>query len=106
MHLQEQRLKRLEMIMDVREPHRQGHPDEKEHMDGARGADFDGMKIHSVRLPGFLAHQQVLLGSKGSCLQFDMIHSIVVVSCQEYLMAIRNVMERENLVYGLENIIE
>ena len=36
---------------------------------GARGADFDGMKIHSVRLPGLLAHQEVLLGGEGELLK-------------------------------------
>ena len=99
-------LKTAEMIMDVREPHIQGHPNEKEQFEGARGADFDGMKIHSVRLPGFLAHQQVLLGGQGEMLtirhdSFDRKSFMPGI-----LLAIRNVMERENLVYGLENIIE
>ena len=99
-------MKTAEMIMDVREPHIQGHPDEKEQYEGARGADFDGMKIHSVRLPGFLAHQQVLLGGQGEMLTIR--HDSFDRKCfmPGILMAIRNVMERENLVYGLENIIE
>ena len=61
-------IKTAEMITEVREAHKQGHPDEKEHRLGARGADFDGMKIHSVRLPGLLAHQEVLLGGEGELL--------------------------------------
>ena len=35
---------------------------------GASGADFEGMKIHSIRLPGLLAHQEVLLGGEGELL--------------------------------------
>lgn len=99
-------LKTAEMIMDVREPRRQGHPEEKEQMAGARGADIDGMKIHSVRLPGLLAHQEVLLGSKGELLTIR--HDSFDRSCfmPGILMSIRDVMGRENLVYGLENIID
>ena len=61
-------VKTAEMISEVRDPHIQGHPDEKEHQAGASGADFEGMKIHSIRLPGLLAHQQVLLGGEGELL--------------------------------------
>ncbi len=61
-------VKTAEMISEVRDSHIQGHPDEKEHQAGARGADFEGMKIHSIRLPGLLAHQQVLLGGEGELL--------------------------------------
>jgi 4-hydroxy-tetrahydrodipicolinate reductase len=35
---------------------------------GARGADADGVRVHAVRLPGLLAHQEVLLGSPGETL--------------------------------------
>lgn len=35
---------------------------------GARGADVDGVRVHSVRLPGLLAHQEVLLGNPGEVL--------------------------------------
>ena len=34
-------------------------------MPGARGAEFEGMRIHSVRLPGLAAHQEVIFGSQG-----------------------------------------
>ena len=64
------------------------------------------MKIHSIRLPGLLAHQEVLLGGEGELLSirhdsFDRNSFMPGV-----LMAIRNVIEREDLVYGLENIID
>lgn len=99
-------MKTAEMIMEVRESHAQGHADEKEHIAGARGATIDGMKIHSVRLPGLLAHQEVLLGSEGELLTIR--HDSFDRSCfmPGIVMAIHNVMERKDLVYGLENIIE
>lgn len=99
-------MKTVEMIMDVRNPHKQGHPNEKEQLEGARGADVDGMKIHSVRLPGLLAHQEVLLGSEGELLTIK--HDSFDRSCfmPGILLAIRNVIDRNDLVYGLEHIIE
>ena len=46
-------IKTAELMAEVRESTQQGAPDEEELIAGARGADFDGMRIHSVRLPGF-----------------------------------------------------
>ena len=40
-------------------------PMKKKTMPGARGADFEGMKIHSLRLPGYVASQEVVFGSQG-----------------------------------------
>ncbi|MFJ7933466.1 4-hydroxy-tetrahydrodipicolinate reductase [Sporosarcina sp. NPDC096371] len=99
-------VKTAQMIMNVREPHVQGHPEEQEHQAGARGADVEGMKIHSIRLPGLLAHQQVLLGGEGELLtirhdSFDRNSFMPGI-----LMAAREVMSRKDLVYGLENIID
>jgi 4-hydroxy-tetrahydrodipicolinate reductase len=34
-------------------------------LDGARGADVDGVRVHAVRLSGLIAHQEVLLGGHG-----------------------------------------
>ncbi len=56
------------MIAEVRQSHTQGLPDEKEKLTGARGAEYDGMHIHSVRLPGYVAHQEVIFGGLGQTL--------------------------------------
>lgn len=40
----------------------------EELIEGARGADADGVRVHAVRLPGLLAHQEVLFGSPGETL--------------------------------------
>ena len=37
-------------------------------LDGARGADVAGIRVHSVRLTGLVAHQEVLLGTQGETL--------------------------------------
>lgn len=57
-----------EMIQEVRKAHKQGHPDEKEKLAGARGAEYEGIRIHSVRLPGYVAHQEVIFGGVGQTL--------------------------------------
>lgn len=62
-------LKTAEMISAVREAKMQGHPDEKEILPGARGADQNGIRLHSVRLPGLIAHQEVMFGGDGQTLK-------------------------------------
>ena len=57
-----------EMISEVRKPMKQGHPDETEKLTGARGAQINGIPIHSVRLPGYVAHQEVIFGGLGQTL--------------------------------------
>ena len=99
-------VKTADMIKDVRTPHIQGHPEEQEHQPGARGADVDGMKIHSIRLPGLLAHQQVLLGGEGELLSIRHDSFDRKSFMPGIIMAIRHVMEGEDFIYGLENIIE
>ena len=58
-------VKTAELIREVRETKRQGAEDEVETLAGARGAEFDGFRIHSVRLPGLVAHQEVIFGAQG-----------------------------------------
>ncbi|CAM3886344.1 4-hydroxy-tetrahydrodipicolinate reductase [Mesobacillus zeae] len=99
-------VKTAEMISAVREPKKQGHQDEKETIPGARGADFDGMHIHSVRLPGLVAHQQVMFGSDGQSLtvRHDSYNRASFMSGVK--LAVDTVMKMDSFVYGLENIIE
>jgi 4-hydroxy-tetrahydrodipicolinate reductase len=99
-------VKTAEMISAVRESKKQGHPNEKETISGARGADYDGMHIHSVRLPGLIAHQQVLLGSDGQTLtiRHDSYNRSSFMSGVK--VAVETVMNLNSFVYGLENILE
>lgn len=98
-------LKTAEMISDVRQPKKQGHAEEKELIPGARGADFEGMRIHSVRLPGLIAHQQVQFGGIGEGLtirhdSYDRRSFMtgVALGCEK-------VVALDHLVYGLENLL-
>lgn len=84
----------------------QGHPDEVEKLPGARGADFSGIRMHSVRLPGYVAHQEVIFGGLGETLtiRHDSISREsfmpgVVLACKKIVTA-------SGLVYGLDELLK
>ena len=81
-------------------------PDEKETLEGSRGAFSDGVHIHSVRLPGLLAHQCVIFGSRGQTLTIK--HDSIDRSSfyPGLIMAIRNLDKLPNFAYGLDSLIE
>ncbi|MDM5316130.1 4-hydroxy-tetrahydrodipicolinate reductase [Fictibacillus sp. b24] len=99
-------LKTAQLITEVRDEKRQGHPDEKEDLEGARGAELEGIRIHSVRLPGLVAHQEVIFGGVGQVLtiRHDSINRTSFMPGVR--LAVESVMNIEGLVYGLENIME
>jgi 4-hydroxy-tetrahydrodipicolinate reductase len=99
-------VKTAEMISEAREIKEQGHPNEKETIKGARGANVDGMHIHSVRLPGLIAHQQVLFGADGQTLtiRHDSYNRDSFMSGVR--ICVETVMKLDTLVYGLENILD
>lgn len=71
----------------------------------ARGGDFDGIRVHSVRLPGFEAHQEVLFGGLGQTLtiRHDAFNRKSYVP--GVLLAIRKSLGLKEVIWGLENII-
>ncbi|MTE21289.1 4-hydroxy-tetrahydrodipicolinate reductase [Streptomyces sp. TRM43335] len=75
-------------------------------LDGARGAEVDGIPVHAVRLRGLLAHQEVLLGDTGETLtiRHDSLHH----SCfmPGILLGVRRVVETPGLTVGLENFLD
>jgi 4-hydroxy-tetrahydrodipicolinate reductase len=99
-------VKTAEMIAESRESKQQGHPDAEETIQGARGADYDGLHIHSVRLPGRVAHQEVIFGAEGQTLtiRHDSIDRKSFMSGVK--LAVETVMDMKVLVYGLDNILE
>lgn len=99
-------VKTAQMIAEVKESKQQGHPLEKETILGARGANFEGMRIHSVRLPGLIAHQQVMFGADGQTLSIrhDSYNRASFMSGVK--VAVESIMKINVLVYGLENILE
>lgn len=81
------------------------NPAEKELLPGARGAHYKDIPIHSIRLPGLLAHQIVMFGNAGEVLSIQ--HD--VTSREAYMpgvcLACRKVMELDSLKCGLEHVL-
>ena len=92
-------------IAEVRKAMQQGNPNEKETMAGARGADYEGMKIHSVRLPGYVASQEVIFGGQGETLKI----STDPVNRECYMPGValgcRKICAYTGLVYGLDKLL-
>lgn len=94
------------MISEVRAAHQQGNPEESEKVQGARGANVDGMHIHSVRLPGYVAHQEVIFGGLGQTLtiRHDSLNreSFMPGVC----LACKKVRSLSGLVIGLDKVMD
>ena len=94
------------LISEVRKAHVQGNPAEKEKVAGARGADVDGMHIHSVRLPGYVAHQEVIFGGLGQTLtiRHDSLNreSFMPGVC----LACKKIIGRKGLIVGLDKFMD
>ncbi|OON76467.1 4-hydroxy-tetrahydrodipicolinate reductase [Streptomyces tsukubensis] len=75
-------------------------------LDGARGADVDGVPVHSVRLRGLLAHQEVLLGGEGETLtiRHDSLHHSSFMP--GILLGVRRVVDTPGLTFGLEHFLD
>ncbi|MEU0375056.1 4-hydroxy-tetrahydrodipicolinate reductase [Streptomyces sp. NPDC006283] len=75
-------------------------------LDGARGADVDGVPVHAVRLRGLLAHQEVLLGGEGETLtiRHDSLHHSSFMP--GILLGVRRVVSAPGLTFGLENFLD
>ncbi|GAA3253889.1 4-hydroxy-tetrahydrodipicolinate reductase [Streptomyces lavendulae] len=75
-------------------------------LDGARGADVDGVPVHAIRLRGLLAHQEVLLGGEGETLtiRHDSLHHSSFMP--GILLGTRRVTQTPGLTFGLENFLD
>lgn len=73
---------------------------------GARGADVDGVPVHSIRLTGLVAHQEVLFGTMGETLtiRHDSLDRTSFVP--GVLLAVRKIARRPGLTIGLEPLLD
>lgn len=73
---------------------------------GARGADVDGIPVHSVRLTGLVAHQEVLFGTEGETLtiRHDSLDRTSFVP--GVLLAVREIAKRPGLTIGIEPLLD
>ena len=75
-------------------------------LEGARGADVDGIPVHSVRLTGLVAHQEVLFGTLGETLtiRHDSLDRTSFVP--GVLLAVREIAKRPGLTIGIEPLLD
>lgn len=74
-------------------------------LDGARGCDVDDVRVHSVRLPGLVAHQEVLFGGAGETLTIRHDSLDRASFMPGVLLGVRSVLRRPGLTVGLENLL-
>lgn len=97
-------MKTAEMIAKVKQKSDERLP-EHELVQGARGGRIFDIPVHSLRLPGFLAEQQVIFGQKGESLTIT--HRTLDRQCfmPGLIRACLSVVHLDSLVYGLENVL-
>lgn len=98
-------IKTAEMISEVRGNMSQGAPSEFEKIEGVRGGNFEGLRIHSVRLPGMVAHQEVIFGGIGQTLSIRHDSISRESFMPGLIIAVRKVINLDKMVYGLENLL-
>ena len=98
-------VKTAQLIAEARQEIPKALVQEKELFEGARGSEVHGVRVHSLRLPGLVAHQEVIFGGTGETLtiRHDSIHreSFMPGVC----LACRNVIGTQQLFYGLEHLL-
>ncbi len=98
-------LKTAEMILEQRETPPKSTVQELEKVPGVRGGEMGGINIHSVRLPGLIAHQEVIFGGVGQTLtiRHDSLNRTSFMP--GVILAIRKLSSINGVVYGLENLL-
>ncbi len=99
-------VKTAQLMAEANKSFSTGNCPEIETIEGARGANsYNNIHIHSVRMPGYMASQEVLLGSDGQILSIR--HDSTNRTCymSGVMMAIKYAYEHKNFTYGLDNIL-
>ncbi len=94
------------MMSEAKETFKKGNCAETETIKGSRGGtSYSDIQIHSVRMPGYIASQEVIFGSSGQI--FKIRHDSMDRKCymDGILLAVKHVAEKNDFTYGLENIL-
>lgn len=75
-------------------------------LDGARGADVDGVRVHGLRVRGLVAHQEVLLGTAGETLTIRHDSLDRVSFTPGVLVGVRTVADHPGLTVGLDRFLD
>lgn len=99
-------IKTAKMMAEAKPTFAKGNCAEEELIEGARGGNsYSDVRIHSVRMPGYIASQEVIFGASGQV--FKIRHDSMDRACymQGVLLSIKHVMDKNDFVYGLEKIL-
>ncbi|NET00977.1 MAG: 4-hydroxy-tetrahydrodipicolinate reductase [Sphaerospermopsis sp. SIO1G1] len=99
-------IKTAQLLAEIGKTFNPPQVEETENLVGARGSlAEEGIRIHSIRLPGLIAHQEVIFGAEGQI--YTLRHDTSHRSCYMpgVLLAIRKIIQLKSLVYGLEKIL-
>lgn len=99
-------IKTAELISEARQELRQGNSNEKEVIEGARGGYYNGFRIHSVRLPGVFAQQEVVFGGYGQTLKIRHDSYERAGYMPGVAVACKKVMTYSGLIYGFEHLMD
>ena len=94
------------MMSEAKNHSKQEIAPETETIEGSRGGtSYSDIQIHSVRMPGYIASQEVIFGSSGQI--FKIRHDSMDRKCymNGVLLAIKHVIEKNDFIYGLDNIM-
>lgn len=99
-------IKTAELIAMNREEMRQGNPQEEETIEGSRGGYYNGFRIHSVRLPGVFAQQEVVFGGYGQTLKIRHDSYERAGYMPGVNLAIKKVLEYQGMIYGFDHFVD
>ena len=100
-------IKTAQMMSEAKASFKKGNCAETETIEGSRGGtSYSDIQIHSVRMPGFMASQEVIFGSSGQTLKIR--HDSTVRKCymDGVIMAVRHVFDKNDFIYGLDNLMK
>lgn len=99
-------IKTANLMAEVKSDFALNNCDETETIQGARGGkSYSNIHIHSVRMPGYIASQEVIFGASGQIMTIR--HDSMDRKCymQGVLLGVKHVVECNDFTYGLENIM-
>ena len=99
-------IKTAQLMKTAKETFTLGNVPEKETIQGARGGkSYSDIHIHSVRMPGYMASQEVIFGSDGQTLKIR--HDSTDRECymQGVILAVKYAASHNEFIYGLDNIL-
>lgn len=74
-------------------------------LDGARGAEVDGVRVHAIRMAGMVAHQEVIFGTEGETLTMRHDSMSRTSFVPGVLLAVRQIAQRPGLTVGIESLM-